>query len=232
MTKVINALFPRVLVFLLAFALVIGIREAKGNTITQNLGISWGSQGEVVKHLQTALGPFYGGEIDGRFGYDTLEALMYYQRKNGLSMTGVADAATQRVLKADLDAYNSQVNERETDIWLLACLIDGETRGASYPVQVAIGAIALNRVSSDAYPDSLWGVIYQPGGFESVSLDGVSNTPSRESLMAARDALSGFDPAYGATEYIYTSTAPTSALDGFCTVRRIGSYVFGYRNGI
>ena len=85
-----------------------------------------------------------------------------------------------------------------SDLQLLARAINGEARGESYEGQVAVGAVILNRVKHPDFPNTIAGVIYQPGAFTAVS-DGQINTPIDESssvFKAAQDALNGWDPTY------------------------------------
>lgn len=83
-----------------------------------------------------------------------------------------------------------------SDLQLLARAINGEARGESYEGQVAVGAVILNRVKHSDFPNTIAGVIYQPGAFTAVS-DGQINHPIDESstvFKAAQDALNGWDP--------------------------------------
>ena len=64
--------------------------------------ISSGSQGEAVTRLQNRLKElgYYTGSVDGIAGSGTVKAIKAFQKKNGLSQTGTADAATQNALYA------------------------------------------------------------------------------------------------------------------------------------
>ena len=62
-----------------------------------------GDTGEEVERVQTRLHQLnYLYSADGTFGDLTENALMYFQRKNNLDQTGVADASTQEVLFSPL----------------------------------------------------------------------------------------------------------------------------------
>ena len=65
----------------------------------------YGSRGDEVKQIQTKLKRwgYYNGNVDGIFGSQTQEAVRYFQRKNGLTVDGIAGPAT---LKA-MGIYNS-----------------------------------------------------------------------------------------------------------------------------
>lgn len=61
-----------------------------------------GDKGQEVRRVQRRLRQLkYLWSTDGSFGDGTERALLYFQRKNGLDQTGVADEATQKVLFSD-----------------------------------------------------------------------------------------------------------------------------------
>lgn len=74
----------------------------------------------------------------------------------------------------------------ESDIVLLAKLIYAESGGESDAGQIAVGSVVLNRIASSKYPNTMSGVINQPGQF-SVTLGGYSS----RSLSNARKVCSG-----------------------------------------
>lgn len=85
---------------------------------------------------------------------------------------------------------------------LLASIIFCEAGNQPYEGQVAVGAVVINRVGSELYPNSIEEVIYQSGQFGPVStgwLDQVRDTSSYtpQTMAAASDALSGADPVEG-----------------------------------
>lgn len=102
------------------------------------------------------------------------------------------------------------VNTSNTsNVQLLARAINGEARGEPYEGQVAVGAVILNRVKSSKFPNTIAGVIYQPGAFTAVS-DGQIDVPidSKSTVVkAAQDALNGWDPTGGAIYYFNPNTA-------------------------
>ena len=83
----------------------------------------------------------------------------------------------------------------------------GEARGEPYVGMVAVGAVALNRVRSSRFPNTLAGVIYQSGAFDAVSDGQINLAPSEQSRRAARDALNGWDPTSGCLYYYNPATA-------------------------
>ena len=59
-----------------------------------------GDSGDPVKALQQALkkAGYYKGTADGKYGESTFEAVLAFQKANGLAQTGRADANTQKML--------------------------------------------------------------------------------------------------------------------------------------
>ena len=115
-----------------------------------------------------------------------------------------------------------------SDLQLLARAINGEARGESYEGQVAVGAVILNRVNDSRFPNSIAGVIYQPGAFTAVS-DGQINVPISEDstvVKAAQDALNGWDPTNGAVYYFNPNTATSGWIWSRPQIRTIGKHIF------
>ncbi len=115
-----------------------------------------------------------------------------------------------------------------SDVQLLARAINGEARGESYEGQVAVGAVILNRVKSSKFPNSIAGVIYQPGAFTAVS-DGQINVPidpNATVVKAAQDALNGWDPTNGAIYYFNPDTATSSWIWSRPLIKTIGKHRF------
>ncbi|MBE5805722.1 MAG: spore cortex-lytic enzyme SleB [Clostridiales bacterium] len=115
-----------------------------------------------------------------------------------------------------------------SDVQLLARAINGEARGESYEGQVAVGAVILNRVKSSSFPNTIAGVIYQPGAFTAVS-DGQINEPIDKNstvVKAAQDALNGWDPTNGAIYYFNPDTATSSWIWSRPYIKTIGKHRF------
>ena len=170
----------------------------------------YGSRGDEVRQIQTKLKRwgYYNGNVDGIFGSQTQEAVRYFQRKNGLTVDGIAGPAT---LKA-MGIYNSSnssssSSSNSNNVNLLARLIYGEARGEPYTGQVAVGAVVMNRVKSSSFPNTISGVIYQSGAFDAVRDGQINLTPDSTAKKAAQDAMNGWDPSYGAIYYFNPSTA-------------------------
>ena len=109
---------------------------------------------------------------------------------------------------------------------LLARIISAEARGEVYEGQVAVGAVILNRIEHPSFPDTLSGVIYQPGAFTAIT-DGQFNEPVAESAYrAARDALNGTDPSGGAIYYYNPDKTSNQWIRSRPVIKRIGKHLF------
>lgn len=112
------------------------------------------------------------------------------------------------------------------DIMNLARVINAEACGESYVGQVAVGAVVLNRIKSNGFPNNISGVIFQKHAFSSVSEGTFWNQPSTSCVNAANDALKGWDPTGGAI-YFYNPSKPCASWIFTRTViKRIGNHVF------
>ena len=173
----------------------------------------YGSRGEEVRQIQTKLKRwgYYNGNVDGIFGSGTLEAVKWFQRKNGLQVDGIAGKKTLEAMgifnSSNSSNSNSSVSTNSNDLNLLARVIYGEARGEPYTGQVAIGAVVLNRVRNSSFPNTIAGVVYQSGAFDAVSDGQINLTPNSTAKKAAQDALNGWDPTYGAIYYFNPKTA-------------------------
>ena len=115
-----------------------------------------------------------------------------------------------------------------SDIQLMARAINGEARGEPYEGQVAVGAVILNRVKDSRFPNSISGVIYQPGAFTAVS-DGQINAAISEGSTvskAAQDAMNGWDPTGGCVYYFNPSTATNKWIWSRPLIKTIGKHRF------
>ncbi len=97
----------------------------------------------------------------------------------------------------------------EKDYPMLARIIHAEAGGESLRGQVAVGAVLINRINSGKFPRSLNANIFKPGEFESVSNGYIWSNPTPESYKAARLAMDGWDPTYGAL-YFFNPAKSTS----------------------
>ncbi len=123
---------------------------------------------------------------------------------------------------------DAQTARSASDTQLIARAVNGEARGEPYEGQVAVAAVILNRVKHSSFPNSISGVIYQPGAFTAVS-DGQINVPIAENstiYKACQDAMNGWDPTGGAIYYFNPDTATSSWIWSRQFIKQIGKHRF------
>lgn len=142
----------------------------------------------------------------GIYGSQTVAAVKYFQRKNGLTVDGIAGPATLKAMGIYSSSSGSS-SSNSSNVNLLSRIVYGESRGEPYSGQVAVAAVVLNRVKSSSFPNTISGVVYQSGAFDAVRDGQINLSPDSTAIKAAQDALNGWDPSYGAIYYFNPSTA-------------------------
>ena len=127
--------------------------------------VAWGDKGDQVALVQQKLKQYgyFSGAVDGVFGKQTYDAVVWFQRKNGLKVDGVVGESTAAALGVTLTGSVSAAGYNESETYLLGRLVHGEARGEPYVGKVAVAAVVLNRVKSPSFPNTISGVIYQSG---------------------------------------------------------------------
>ncbi|MBR6186505.1 MAG: spore cortex-lytic enzyme [Clostridia bacterium] len=192
--------------------------------------VAWGDKGENVVKIQTRLKQYgyMDAPADGIFGQETYNAVIWFQKKNGLKADGVVGPATAAALGIRLNGTGTQtaVSYNESEVYTLARLVHAEARGEPYVGQVAVAAVVLNRVRSSFFPNTISAVIYQAGAFDCVADGQINLSPDGDAIRAARDAMNGWDPTGGCVYYYNPATA-TSAWIWSREVRLcIGAHCF------
>jgi N-acetylmuramoyl-L-alanine amidase len=125
-------------------------------------------------------------------------------------------------------AYQAQnrLGLSEQDLNLMANAVYGEARGEPYIGQVAVAAVILNRVESPSFPNTVSGVIFQPGAFTAVADGQIWLTPNETAKKAVMDALNGYDPTGGCIYYFNPSTATSKWIWSRPQVKTIGKHIF------
>ncbi len=152
-----------------------------------------GAKGKTVLNVQTEL-ENKGYKIrdkKGFFGLETLAAIIAFQERASLEISGIIDTPTKKLL------LGSETNSTDDDLHWLSKIVHAESCGERYDGKLAVANCVLNRVKSDEYPDSIkevifdtkYGVQYQP------TVNGsIYQTPDDNCTQAAKDALSGNNP--------------------------------------
>lgn len=196
-----------------------------------------GSSGDEVTKIQTRLKQwgYFTGPITGNYGPQTTEAVKSFQRTHGINADGIANAKTLELIglptgsSSGADSGSSSGGSgavSETDVALLARIISAEARGEPYTGQVAVGAVVLNRVESSSFPDSIAGVVYQPGAFTAITDGQINEAVTDSAKRAAREALNGSDPSGGALYYFNPDKTSNKWMRTRPVITRIGKHLF------
>ncbi len=213
------------LVLLTSGVYIFQIKSQENSNSAQVLS-RFGSRGEEVRQIQQKLKNwgYYSGSVDGIYGTQTQNAVKYFQRKNGLTVDGIAGKNTLAAMGISTTSSSSKYTSN--DIYLLAKVIAAEARGESYTGQVAVGAVVLNRVEHSSFPDTISGVIYQTGAFTCVTDSNWKVEPTDTAKKAAQDAINGWDPSGGAIYYYNPAKTTNKWMRSRPVIVTIGSHVF------
>lgn len=189
-----------------------------------------GSRGEEVKQIQTVLKDreLYEGNIDGIYGSQTEKAVIQFQKQMGLTPDGIVGPKTLSAMGlGDVPSGVTGIGGYSAnEVALLARIISAESRGEPYAGQVAVGAVILNRVAHPSFPNTLAGVIYQPGAFSCLDDGGVNAAVADSAYRAARDAINGSDPSGGALYYYNPDKATSQWIFSRPIITVIGQHRF------
>ncbi len=208
--------------------LLLSITVASSAAITSDVTLTLGSRGEQVALIQQRLKEwgYYTGAVDGIFGRGTYNAVVRFQRQNSLTADGRVGRRTAAAIGISITRTISASLYQESELSLLARLVSGEARGEPYIGQVAVAAVVLNRVRNDGFPDTISGVIFQPGAFDAVWDGQFDMEPTASCVRAARDAMNGWDPTGGCTYYYNPSTATNEWIWSRQVQLTIGRHAF------
>jgi N-acetylmuramoyl-L-alanine amidase len=187
----------------------------------------WGSRGTTVREIQRRLKSwgYYNGAVDGIYGYRTYRAVRYFQSKNGLRVDGIAGRQTLNALGINTGT-TTRAYSSNTNVNLLARAINGEARGEPYIGQVAVGGVIMNRTRHPEFPNTIAGVIYQPGAFTAITDGQIHAAMEEQPMRAARDALNGWDPSGGAIYYYNPAKTTNKWIWSRPLIKVIGKHRF------
>ncbi|WNQ13790.1 spore cortex-lytic enzyme [Paenibacillus aurantius] len=215
--------------------------------------IRYGAEGGDVYELQGRLKylGFFTGKIDGDYGYRTLKSVKWFQSEFGLKVDGIVGSKTKLKLwqatkswkptaetsgagggkaaaatKKPAIPASSRRGLSDNDLKIMANAVYGESRGEPYIGQVAVAAVILNRVDDPNFPNSISGVIFQPGAFTAVADGQIWLTPNERAKQAVQDALNGMDPTGGCTYYFNPVTATSKWIWSRQQIKTIGKHIF------
>lgn len=220
----------RILIVILVNLLMIQLIASSSHTDALS---KMGSTGSEVRTIQTKLKNwgYYFGNVDGIFGTMTRDAVIRFQRKNGLTADGIVGNATKAALGMPAGSSSGSASGgygglSESDFNLLARVISAEARGEPYIGQVAVGAVIMNRIRHPSFPNTLSGVIYQPLAFSCIADGGINAAVADSAYRAARESINGSDPSGGAIYYYNAAKATSQWIFSRPVITVIGSHRF------
>ncbi|MBP3369181.1 MAG: cell wall hydrolase [Clostridia bacterium] len=107
---------------------------------------------------------------------------------NAESRTVVLKSTNKEFATAD-SFYN------KNDLYWLSRIISAESSGEPLRGKIAVGNVVLNRKQSKSYPNTVYGVIFDRKNgtqFSPVAIGTIYNTPTAESIIAAKICLEGY----------------------------------------
>ena len=112
-----------------------------------------------------------------------------------------------RLLKTAAQVY------REDHVFWLARIITAEAQGEPLKGKMAVGNVVLNRVNSPDYPNTIYSVIFDRRygtQFSPVDNGTIYNTPTEESIIAAKMCLEGYTVSDSILYFVNPKLAPNS----------------------
>ena len=116
------------------------------------------------------------------------------------------------------------------DLYWLARIINAEAGGESLEGKIAVGNVVLNRKASAAYPNTIYGVIFDRKHglqFTPVATGTIYRTPSSQSVIAAKICLEGHSISREALFFMNPRIATNNWIAKNCRfLFRIGNHDF------
>ena len=94
-----------------------------------------------------------------------------------------------------LEETEKNIDYNDSDIYWLSRIIEAESKGEPMEGKIAVGNVVLNRVVNEEYPNSIREVIFDKENgvqFTPVANGTIYNTPTEESVMAAKICLENY----------------------------------------
>ena len=145
---------------------------------------------------------------DGRMYVPVSNLSRAFSLSYAVSATGsLSLSGTPRAVVSGSAFYDADV------VYWLSRIISAESRGEPLTGQIAVGNVVLNRVRSSAFPNTVWGVIFDRKWgvqFSPVSNGTIYNEPAATSVLAAKICLDGFTVSPDALYFLRPSASSSS----------------------
>ena len=119
---------------------------------------------------------------------------------------------------------------REDEVYWLSKIINAEAGGEIMIGKIAVGNVVLNRTRSSAFPNTIYGVIFDTKNgvqFSPVANGTIYKAPNSDSIIAAKICLEGYTISYDILYFVNPKIAPNSwASKNRPYFDTIGNHVF------
>ncbi|SHF24166.1 N-acetylmuramoyl-L-alanine amidase [Desulforamulus putei DSM 12395] len=232
----------QVIVLFLVVSLLMAVPLSYAEAYLGDRTLKLGMSGYDVLQLQRNLGylGYNVGKLDGKYGWQTFNAVKNFQWRNGLKVDGVVGKNTANAIIARVSGDKAQrpraaaavsrgnLPLSRQDLYDLARIVHGEARGEPFEGQVAVAAVVLNRLQSGQFGNTVQDVIFQPWAFTAVHDRQFYLPPNESAFRAVNAAVKGWDPSGGALYYWNPQTATSQWVWSRPIINRIGNHVFAY----
>ena len=131
------------------------------------------------------------------------------------------DTATKQLIQDGESFYNSH------EIYWLSRIIYAEANGQPFDGMIGVGNVVLNRVASGRFPNTVEGVVFEPGQFTPVDNGTIYNNPSSQAVRAAQLCLEGVNTVGNSLFFLNPSIADASWFNSALTYyTTIGGHAF------
>ncbi len=121
---------------------------------------------------------------------------------------------------------------KSDEVLWLSRIISAEAKGEPLLGKIAVGNVILNRVAHSAFPNTIYGVIFDKKHgvqFTPAANGTIYVTPTEESIIAAKICLEGYTVSTGILYFVNPTKAPNSwASKNRAPFGKIGNHAFYY----
>ncbi len=181
--------------------------RAVTNFICPDATVSWANNTAYIKKSDLTVSARPGDcyiEANGRMLYakdgvrlvsdTTMVPIRVLAEALGAAVTWNGDTQTVSVKSGSGTIKSGDSYYASDSVYWLARIINAESESEPLTGKIAVGNVIMNRVASREFPNTIYGVIFDDrwgGQFEPASNGTVYNTPTNESVLAAKLVLDG-----------------------------------------
>ena len=145
----------------------------------------------------------------------------------GASVAWHADTQTAAVTSGSGTIESGDSYYDSDSVYWLARIINAESESEPLAGKIAVGNVILNRVASPDFPGTIYDVIFDGSQFTPAKNGTINNTPTAESVLAAKLCLDGASTA-GSSLFFLNPAISTNmwAAQNRAYVTTIGHHAF------